>query len=66
MIRKSRSSVFIRYALSYIAVVMVLFFSSAGYVYVRLSGEVREEIINNQINRLSRIAAQHESISPPC
>ena len=61
MIRKSRSSVFIRYALSYIAVVMVLFFSSAGYVYVRLSGEVREEIINNQINRLSRIAAQHES-----
>ena len=61
MIRKSRSSVFIRYALSYIAVVMVLFFSSAGYVYVRLSGEVREEIINNQINRLSRIASQHES-----
>ena len=61
MIRKSRSSVFIRYALSYIAVVMVLFFSSTGYLYVRLSGRVREEIINNQINRLSRIAAQHES-----
>ena len=61
MIRKSRTTVFIRYALSYIAVVMLLFFSITGYLYVRLSREVREEIINNQINRLSRIAAQHES-----
>ena len=61
MIRKSRSSVFIRYALSYIAVVLLLFFSIAGYLYVRLSGKTREEIIDNQINRLSRIAAQHES-----
>ena len=61
MIRKSRSSVFIRYALSYIAVVLLLFFSITGYLYVRLSGKAREEIIDNQINRLSRIAAQHES-----
>ena len=61
MIRKSRTTVFIRYALSYIAVVMLLFFSITGYLYVRLSREVREEIINNQINRLSRIASQHES-----
>ncbi len=61
MIRKSRTSVFIRYALSYIAVVLLLFFSIAGYLYVRLSVKTREEIIDNQINRLSRIAAQHES-----
>ncbi len=61
MIRKSRSSVFIRYALSYIAVVLLLFFSITGYLYLRLSSKDREEIINNQINRLSRIAAQHES-----
>ena len=61
MIRKSRSSVFIRYALSYIAVVLLLFFSITGYLYVRLSGKTREEIIDNQINRLSRIASQHES-----
>ena len=61
MIRKGRSSVFIRYALSYIAVVLLLFFSITGYLYVRLSGKTREEIIDNQINRLSRIAAQHES-----
>ena len=61
MIRKSRSSVFIRYALSYIAVVLLLFFSITGYLYVRLSARTREEIIDTQINRLSRIAAQHES-----
>lgn len=61
MIRKSRTSVFIRYALSYIAVVLLLFLSITGYLYVRLSSKTREEIIDNQINRLSRIAAQHES-----
>ena len=56
MIKKSRSSVFIRYALSYIAVVLLLFFSITGYLYVRLSGKSREDFIDNQINRLSRIA----------
>ena len=61
MIRKSRTSVFIRYALSYIAVVLLLFFSITGYLSVRLSGRVREELIDSQINRLSRISAQHES-----
>ena len=61
MFKKSRSSVFIRYALSYIAVVLLLFFSITGYLYIRLSGIARKEIIDNQINRLSRIAAQHES-----
>lgn len=61
MIKKSRSSVFIRYALSYIAVVLLLFFSITGYLYVRLSANSREDFIDNQINRLSRIANQHES-----
>lgn len=60
-IRKSRSSVFLRYALSYMAVVLLLFFSITGYLYIRMSGQTREEIIDNQINRLSRIASQHES-----
>ncbi len=59
--KKSRSSVFIRYALSYIAVVLLLFFSITGFLYVRLSGQAREELIDRQINRLSRIAAQHET-----
>ena len=61
MIRKSRTSVFIRYALSYIAVVLLLFFSITGYLYIRLSNRARENFIDNQINRLSRIAGQHEN-----
>ena len=61
MIRKSRSSVFLRYALSYTAVVLVLFFSLTGYLYIQLSRRAREEIIENQINRLSRMAGQHEN-----
>ena len=59
--KKSRSSVFIRYALSYIAVVLLLFFSITGFLYIQLSRQAREELIGTQINRLSRIASQHES-----
>ena len=59
--KKTLSSVFIRYAMSYIAVVLLLFFSTAGYLYIRLSRQTREDLTDNQINRLSRIAIQHES-----
>ena len=59
--KKNLSSVFIRYALSYIAVVLLLFSSTTGYLYFRLSSQTREDVIGNQINRLSRIANQHES-----
>ena len=52
---------FIRYVLSYIAIVLLLFFSITGYLYIRLSDRTRREIIDSQINRLSRISAQHES-----
>ena len=61
MIRKSRTTVFIRYALSYLAVVLLLFFSITGYLYATMSEKAREEYIGNQINRLSRIASQHEN-----
>ncbi len=61
MIRKNRTTVFIRYALSYLAVVLLLFFSITGYLYATMSGKAREEYIRNQINRLSRIASQHEN-----
>ena len=61
MIKKSRTTVFIRYALSYLAVVLLLFFSITGYFYITMSKKAREEYIGNQINRLSRIAGQHEN-----
>ena len=61
MNKTGRTSVFIRYALSYTAVVLTLFFSIAGYLYVQTSRHSRERLIESQINRLSRIASQHES-----
>ena len=61
MNKKSRTTVFIRYALSYLAVVLLLFFSITGYLYATMSERAREEYIGNQINRLSRIASQHEN-----
>ena len=60
MEKKNRSSVFIRYALSYLAVVMTLFFSIVLYLYLRTGARARQELIDSQINRLNRIASQHE------
>ena len=45
MVRKSRTTVFIRYALSYLAVVLLLFFSITGYLYATMSEKAREEYI---------------------
>ena len=59
-LRNRVSSVFIRYALSYMAVVLVLFASIMAYLYVQSAQQAREGIIDNQINRLTRIASQHE------
>ena len=58
---RTRSSVFIRYALSYTAVVLTLFFFIAGYLYLRASGHARQTLIDSQVNRLTRIANQHEN-----
>lgn len=56
-----KKSVFIRYALSYTAVVLTLFFSIAGYLCVNTSQRFRQNLIDSQINRLTRIANQNES-----
>ncbi len=61
MKQTGKTTVFIRYALSYTAVVLTLFFSIAGYLYVRTSRLARQNLIDGQINRLARIASQHES-----
>ena len=60
--RKERKrSVFMRYALSYTLVVLVLFSGVAFYVYNLTISQVRRNIVDAQINRLTRIAIQHES-----
>lgn len=61
MKQTGKTTVFIRYALSYTAVVLTLFFSIAGYLYVRTNRHARQNLIDSQINRLARIASQHES-----
>ena len=61
MKHSGKTTVFIRYALSYTAVVLTLFFSIAGYLYARISSHARQNLIDGQINRLTRIASQHES-----
>ena len=55
------TSVFIRYALSYTLIVLTLFFSIVGYLYVNTSRHSRQNLIDSHINRLTRIASQHES-----
>ena len=49
-----------RYALSYMLVVLMLFSVTTVYLYGRTSDQVRQGIIDSQINRLTRIADQHE------
>lgn len=61
MKQTGKTTVFIRYALSYTVVVLTLFFSIAGYLYVSTSRHARHNLIDSQINRLTRIASQHES-----
>ncbi len=61
MKQAGKTTVFIRYALSYTAVVLTLFLSIAGYLYVRTGEHARRNLIDGQINRLTRIASQHES-----
>lgn len=49
-----------RYALSYTLVVLVLFSGVTVFLYRMTEQQVRESIVSTQINRLTRIAIQHE------
>ncbi len=49
-----------RYALSYMLVVLVLFSGTSVFLYSRTANQVRQSIVDTQINRLTRIAIQHE------
>ncbi len=58
--KERKLSVFLRYALSYTLVVLVLFSGICVYLYRLTARQVRENIVSAQINRLTRIAIQHE------
>lgn len=58
--RKKFSSVFMRYALSTITLLAVMVMGIFGYLYIYVDKEAREKTVTNHVNRLSRIAYQHE------
>ena len=55
-----RRSVFIRYALSYTLVLLLLFSGVTLYTVHSVQRQVQEDIITSQVNRLTRIAIRHE------
>ena len=55
-----RSSTFARYVLSYISLLVLILAGLFGYMYFYTDGEVRQRVVNNQVNRLSRIAFEHD------
>ena len=58
--RKRNSSVFLRYALSYTFVLLILFSGITVMLLNQTERQVRDNIVDTQINRLTRIAIQHE------
>ena len=55
-----RRSVFIRYALSYTLVLLLLFSGVTLYMVHTAQRQVQEDIVTSQVNRLTRIAIRHE------
>lgn len=55
-----RLSTFARYVVSYLLVLLLTLSVLFLYMYFYTSREVRAQMIDSEINRLSRIADQHE------
>ncbi len=55
-----RRSTFARFALSYICLLVLVLVGFFGYMYGYVEREVRDRALDSHINRLSRIAYQHE------
>ena len=55
-----RKSIFVRYALSYTLVLILLFAGLSFYLVRDSQTQIRTKIVENQVNRLTRIALEHE------
>lgn len=55
-----KTSLVMRYALSYISLLALILSGLFGYLYYYVDNEVREKIIQSQVNRLNRIVYRHE------
>ena len=60
-----RRSVFIKYALSYTLVLLLLFSGVTFYMIHTSQRQVQEDIVTGQVNRLNRIHAQHRRGNRP-
>ena len=56
-----RTSTFARFALSYLLILVIVLGSVFSYMFFYVRQEVRDKTLDNQINRLNRIAVQHEN-----
>ena len=55
-----RRSVFIKYALSYTLILLLLFSGVTFYMIHTSQRQVQDDIVTGQVNRLNRIAIRHE------
>lgn len=60
-LRRRRTSTFVRYALSYVTLLTIVLTVVFGYMYIYVGGEVRGKATANHVNRLNRVAFQHEA-----
>jgi len=58
---RMRTSTFVRYALSYLLILLIVLGSVFSYMFFYVREEVRDKTLDSQINRLHRIAEQHEN-----
>jgi len=59
-LRRMRSSAFARYALSYVLILAIVLTCMFSYIFFYVEREVRNRTLDSHVNRLSRIAYQHE------
>lgn len=58
---RMRVSTFVRFALSYLLMLVIVLGTVFSYMFFYVRKEVRDKALANQVNRLSRIASLHEN-----
>lgn len=59
-LRRLKASVFARYVLSYVTLLALILTGLSSFMYRYVDAETREKALATQVNRLSRIAREHE------
>lgn len=56
----SMKGTFMRYALSYLLLMVILFLVFSGFTYYYYEGVIRKEVTQSSVNKLNRLCYQHE------